>query len=74
MSKDAVSRLGFDGCGIPISRTGNQLGTGTGPSAGEAWDSRGAGISRTTSKDGSEKAGSTRIDPCKSGPLPGGAW
>ena len=70
MSKDAVSRPGFDGCGIPISRTGNQLGTGTIGGPGEAWDSRGAGISRTTAKDGSKKEGTKKspsIEPFATG-------
>lgn len=61
---------GYDADGITIHRSGNQLGTGTTGSAGEAWGSRGVSISKGSCKDGSEKEGSKKspsIEPFATG-------
>jgi len=59
MGKDTVTRAGYDGVGIPISRSGPWSPVG-GSNPGEAWGSRGVSISRGACKDGGEKPGSTK--------------
>lgn len=64
---------GYDGAGIPISRSGPTSGTAM-PTAPEAWDSRGVPIARRNEKDGGGSEGSRKSVNDKSGPLPCGAW
>lgn len=62
---------GFDGEGITIHRSGPWTPV-AGSNPGEAWGSRGVGISRTTSKDGGEKPGSTKSPSLE--PFAKGTW
>ena len=74
MSKAEGAKAGYDGEGIQITRTGPWSPVG-GVSAGEAWDSRGVGISRTTCKDGGEKPGSTKtVDSSRTVDISKGGW
>ena len=74
MSKAEGAKAGYDGEGIQITRTGSWSSIGGG-TAGEAWDSRGVSISRTTCKDGGEKPGSTKmVDSSRTVDISKGGW
>ena len=74
MSKAEGAKAGYDGEGIPITRTGPWSPV-AGSNPGEAWGSRGVGISRTASKDGGEKPGSTKtVDSARAVDISKGGW
>jgi len=75
MAKQAEgARPGYDGCGIPIHRSGPLPKESDAGSPGEAWDSRGVKITRTDLNNTDLGEGKRKSVNDKSGPLPRGAW
>ena len=66
---------GYDGAGIPISRSGPATSKDNDALPGEAWDSRGAGIKGSSTDNTDVKRGTMKtIDGARAGSIARGGW